>query len=156
MIIFIESIGDYSVTTNIKFGSYDFEIETDYLRILEYKNKSEEHYRSFTLFKEKLVLAIPITQINHKIRKDKTEIFKDGENAEGLLLTKKERIMNIFSGFENGINMKPIILYREEKTEEFMNFFELYDGCHRLHCSIAYGFKSIPAIIYKKEELKVC
>jgi len=137
----------------ISLGLYNFDIDPSWLDILEYKYSNEANYRSYQEFKEKPVQVISILQINHKTRKDGIPIFNDGENEEGELLTAKERVFNIFAGFDNGEKIKPVILYRGNNINECMNVFNLYAGCHRLHCSIAYGFKMIPAIICRKEDL---
>lgn len=140
-------------TKLIKYGLFNFEIDSSWIEILEYKYKDDLHFKSYQEFKDKPVQIVAISQINYKIRKDGTPIFKDGKNNEGMMLTAKERVFNIFSGFENGEKIRPIVLYRQDNVDECVNLFECYDGCHRLHCSIVYGFKMIPAIIYKKQDL---
>ncbi len=86
----------------ISFGLYNFDIDSSWLDIIEYKYNNETNYRSYQEFKEKPVQIISILQINYKIRKDGIPIFNDGENEEGELLTAKERVLNIFAGFDNG------------------------------------------------------
>jgi hypothetical protein len=138
----------------ISYGVYEFDIEEAWITPLEYKFKHEENYRSFTEYKEKIVQIVSILQIDNKIRNNNIPIFNDGENDESEIKTAKERVLSIFSGFENGEKIKPIVLYRKQNISECINLFKLTDGCHRLHCSIAYGFKKIPAIIYKESEIK--
>ena len=137
----------------ISFGLYSFDINSSWLDILEYKYNNETNYRSYREFEGKPVQIISILQISHKIRKDGISIFNDGENEEGESLTAKERVLNIFAGFDNGEKIKPVILYRRNNVDECINLFNLHAGCHRLHCSVAYGFKMIPAIIYRKKDL---
>jgi hypothetical protein len=142
-----------NATRRIKYGLFNFEIDSSWIEAIEYKNKDNLHYKSYQEFKEKPVQIVPISQINYKIRKDGTPIFKDGENDEGMALTAKERVMNILAGFENGEKIKPAILYRQDNVDECVNLFECYAGCHRLHCSIIYGFKMIPSVIFPKKDL---
>jgi hypothetical protein len=110
-----------NATRRIKYGLFNFEIDSSWIEAIEYKNKDNLHYKSYQEFKEKPVQIVPISQINYKIRKDGTPIFKDGENDEGMALTAKERVMNILAGFENGEKIKPAILYRQDNVDECVN-----------------------------------
>jgi hypothetical protein len=140
----------------ISFGLFNFKIDKSWLDGVEYKYNSEESYRcSNHEYKGKIVQIVSILQINPKIRTDGSPIFKDGENDEGRSLTAKERVLSILSGYDTGEKIRPVILYRQENTDECVNLFEMYAGCHRLHCSILYGYKKIPAIIYDKKDLIV-
>jgi hypothetical protein len=136
----------------ISYGVYDFEIESDIIEKVNFAYKDETHYKSFQEFEGNSVQIIPISQINHKIRKNNTPLFNDGINEEGEQLTAKERVLNILSGFDNGQKIKPVKLYREDGVDKCVNLFKMAAGCHRLHCSIAYGFSSIPAVICRKED----
>ena len=136
-----------SSSCRIKYGLFDFPFYNEIYNMLEFVNSSDEHYKSCDQFNGLPVIIVPITQITHKIRKDGVPIFNDGiDENTGESLTGKERALRILSGFENGEKLPPIILYRKG-VDEWINFFHLKDGCHRLHCSIAYGYKKIPAII---------
>ena len=142
-----------NINKQISFGLYNFNIDSSWTDILEYKYNNETNYRSYQEFSGQLVQIIPILQIDYKIRKAGVPIFNNGENEEGEMLTAKERTLNIFAGFDNGEKIKPVILYRKANIDKCINLFNLYAGCHRLHCSIVYGFKMIPAIIYRKTDL---
>lgn len=138
----------------IKYGLFDFEIDNEIYDTLEFSFSEDEHYKSCDQLDGLPVSIIPITQINHKIRGNGIPIFNDGiDENTGEPLTGKERALRILSGFETGDKLPPIILYRNG-VDEWINFFHLKDGCHRLHCSIVYGFKNIPAIITDKIDRK--
>jgi hypothetical protein len=146
------------ITTDSNFktitcGLFKFEIDPSWINGLKYKFTNEGHYRSYQEYKELPVQIVPISQISHKIRDEKTPIFKDGADDEYKELSAKDRVLRIFSGFENGDKIKPVEIYREKNMNECMNFFKMIAGCHRLHCSIAYGFKMIPAIIHRARDL---
>jgi len=140
---------------NISYGLYDFDVDYSWISHLKGNFKNQEYYRSYQEFNGKLVQIVSILQIHHKIRTGAIPIFNDGENDEGILLTAKERVFNILAGFENGEKIKPVILYRHDNTDECINLFKLFAGCHRLHCSLIYGYKKIPAIICRKNELEI-
>jgi hypothetical protein len=130
------------------YGLYDFEIDPNWIAALDYTFANEKHYRSYQEFDAKPVQIVNITQINHKMRDAGTPIFNEKKE-----LTAKERTVKILCGFDNGEKIKPVFLYREQGVDECTNLFKLCNGCHRVHCSIVYGFKCVPAVIYQEGEL---
>ena len=138
--------------TNISYGLFNFDIDSDILESVEFKYKNEDHYKSYKEYDGKPVQIIPILQIHHIVRSKNIPILKDGENDEGKFLTARERVVNILTGFDEGQNIKPIKLYNYENADESISMFKLSAGCHRLHCSILYGFRSIPATVYEKKD----
>ena len=137
---------------SISYGLYNFEIDLSWLNGIEYTFKNELHYRSYQEYYGKPVQIVNILQINNKMRNSTTPIFNSKTKLNGEIISPMERTVKILCGFENGEKIKPIYLKREENTDECSNLFKTIDGCHRIHCSIIYGFKSIPAVIYQEGE----
>lgn len=132
---------------HFSYGLFEFDMPSDWISQLDKTYSTDRHYQSYQEYADKLVRTIPITQINHKIRNPGTPIFHDKEG-----MTARERTVRILCGFENREKIIPVFVRRISRDEN-VNLFNMIDGCHRLHASIAYGFKFIPAIIFGPDEL---
>ena len=133
--------------THFSYGLFEFDMLTEWISQLDKIYSTDRHYQCYQEYADKHVCVIPITQIDHKIRTPGTPIFHDKEG-----MTARERTVRILCGFDNREKIIPVFV-RRISSDENVNLFTMIDGCHRLHASIAFGFKYIPAIIFRQGEL---
>lgn len=71
----------------------------------------------------------------------KIGIFRDSID-EGR--TARERVLYILRAFHSGAALEPVEVVRGQPG--CLHQYELYNGTHRLYCSLAAGFVKVPAI----------
>ena len=68
-------------------------------------------------------------------------IFRENEDEK---IPARDRVLKILRGLRLGESVPPIVVKDSDPASGFA--FELADGTHRLHLSIAAGFTHIPAV----------
>jgi hypothetical protein len=87
------------------------------------------------------IFIVKISEINPNIR---TPIFKDG-TVDFIERTARERTVDLLIKIQKKIPLYPITVKSSGHVKEYR--YKLYEGCLRLHCSIAAGFTHIPAVL---------
>ena len=127
---------------HIKKWGYEFDLPDEWIKEAEFSpfGIEGEYYRSLN---NKDVFIVDIGDICPQIRAKEVPIFNDGE-VDGVYKTARERTVSILKALAEVKTLPPIEVIKEKNCEEYK--YKIIHGAHRLHCSIAAGFKKIPAV----------
>lgn len=94
-------------------------------------------------------LEVPIADVEPVERQLSHGVFNDSDEFG----TARERVVFILSGFRDDVAIPPVELVRA--TSGGAHRYRVHDGAHRFYCSIAAGFRSVPAIDVTDELAKI-
>ncbi|SRR5258708_6283781 len=92
---------------------------------------------------------VPIDDVEPLERRLSHGVFNDSK----VFGTARDRVVFILRGFRQDSAIPPIELVRAEPGNAYR--YRLHDGAHRFYCSVAAGFRSVPAIDVTDELAKI-
>jgi hypothetical protein len=121
----------------------EFEIDDMWLaeaKVLDFKPSQDSYLVNYAAVAKEDVFTISIDSVEPSLDRAKARgIFCDdintGESA-------KQRVMRILIWLQSNHEIEPV---KVVPSKSHVHKYKLVAGCHRFHCALALGFKSVPA-----------